>query len=526
MGGRDVRRGCVIAVLGLPLCGLLTAGVGGLVLALALLLLTLIGCASPPTTVGYIAYPPDGARVPAGEVIVQLYAYRRGWASLQFESGWAASKQPPEAVSLAVDGEPVFTWERDDDEEWTPRELPLSLAPGEHTLSLAVRAGGHTVQDTVTVTAVADRAWRLWRAPEFSDPSAWFLFTDADGQLWRVARPRLEMAGTFVEVTSWQDGEEMAVGEYPGVILGVEERRVRFFNLETGRDITLTLARPLAEEARVGRLYVRQDGRREMLWFPAWPLEMWDGSSWKTSAFRIPLESFAGARVELVRPDDVWYWGRGPGAVRWDGSRWQLIPPPPDSARLVRAAVALEGRTFFLWDGEQWQPTAPVPRPQDPFALDFAALNSERKVLRCGGLLWVAGNAASWDADSAEAEQRVRVFRWEGRSWTWQDVRPGDEYGEGFLVCVGDLPWLVVQRGAKRRLEAGGPQAANRLGGRFLGPESGIPLEVVRLWQWDGEKWQPAVHAPLWGRYAGDILPGHGLGVVSWATGRAAVAHP
>ncbi|MDQ7029003.1 MAG: hypothetical protein Q9O62_04120 [Ardenticatenia bacterium] len=521
---QDVRRGCLVVVAGLPVCGFLVAGVGGLVVVLVLLLFTLIGCASPPTTVGYIAYPPDGVRVPAGEMVVQLRAYRRGWATLQVDSGWSASSEPPETISLTIDGQVVFRWAGGD--SGPPREVPVSLVPGEHTLSLTVYATGYTVQDTVTVTAVPSRVWRSWRVPELTDPSAWLLFTDASGELWRVARPRPEIAGAFVDVISWRTEGALPPEEHYGVILAADGERARFLSLTAGRDITLTLAVPLPAKAHMGTLYVGAEGPRELLWFPAWPLERWNGRTWAPTSLRVPLSTSVNPHVELVWPDDVWYWSRGRNAARWDGTRWQIIPAPPGDARLIRAAVALEGRTFFVWTGKAWQPTAPVPAPQDPFALDFAALNSERRVLRCGGSLWMAGNAASWDADDPEAGQRVRLFRWDKRAWTWQDVRPSDEYSVGFLACVGNVPWFIAQRGGKRRLQAGAPQVANRLGGRFLGPEAGIPLDVVRLWQWQEGRWRPAVHAPLWGQYAADVLPGSGLGVASFVTERVAVASP
>jgi len=134
-----------------PICSLLATGSAGLVLTILLLFLMLIGCAAPPATVGIITYPPNEARLPAGEAFVQVRAYRRGWATLQFDSGWHTSYTHPDAVEVRLDDDVVFTWRKGDPADWS----------GSHALSLSVRLteGEHTL--TLIVECRADRGGRF-----------------------------------------------------------------------------------------------------------------------------------------------------------------------------------------------------------------------------------------------------------------------------------------------------------------------------------------------------------------------------
>ncbi len=517
----DLRRGCALLLVGLPLVGACAVGAGGAVLVLLLFLLMFVGCSAPPLTVGYIAYPPPGTRVAAGQVDVHVWAYRRGWAFLQFDSGWSYSTHPPEGIRLEVDGRTVFTWSRQKGEElpWNPGTIPVTLSPGEHELRLIVEEGRSRAVDAVKVTAVEQHPWQVWSIPSLNEPDAReALFVDVGGELWRAVEGKRDRA--WLEVKDLDPA--LPVGEYGGLLLSIEGRRARFFNLDNGQTYTLTTDESLPAHAATALLLVRTDGLAEVLWYALRPLERWDGVAWQRTDFRVPVPPTYLVRSNVRAPDDIWFIRRH--AARWDGQAWHLIERPHAEARFLRDGVALAGDVFYVWDGHTWQATDPFPPTPDPFVLDFAGLGSEQRVVRCGDSLWFVHNAQSWEPDDPAARGRLRIWRWEGHEWSWKEVSAGeDAYAYGELACVGRTPWLIVGS-ARRTLRSGGSQVSNRFGGRFLGPESGSALDYGQVWRWDGQSWQPAVQPPLWGTYGGDRLQGEGLGVASWSTGRVAVA--
>lgn len=523
--GRDIRRGCGILLVGLPVVGVCAVGAGGVALAVLLLWLMLIGCSAPPLTVGYIAYPPHGTRVTAGEVELQVWAYRRDWATLHFDSGWSSSTRPPEALRLEVDGRPVFTWSHRDSEEkrWNPGIVPVSLPPGEHTVHLVVEGGGVKAVDTIIITAEEAHPWQVWSIPGVEEPGAEdHLLVDVDGNLWRAALvEKPEPTFTVVEAIS----PPLSAGEYQGPLLRVDGRQVHLFNLEDGRTYTLTTNQPLPPEAAFARVLVRTDGETELFWDTYRPLQQWDGTVWQPTEARLPVRpSFSSLlRLNWRAPDDAWVMKQH--AARWDGSTWHPVEPPVAGARFLRDGVALAGNVFYFWDGQGWQATAEFPPTPDPFALDFAALGDEQRVVRCGGELWFVGNASSWNPDDSSATRRLRIWRWDGHQWTWEEVFTGqDTYARGELACVGSSPWLIVTSAS--RVLTGTPQAVNRFGGRFLGPESKQPMDGGQMWWWNGSTWERAVQPPFWGEWFFNVarLSGEGLGYLSRATGRVTVA--
>ncbi len=524
---RDARRGCGLLLLSVPLCGLLGLGAGALGIGLVTLLLTLVGCAAPPITVGAIAYPPDGSRVAAGPGWVRVYAYRRGWATLQFESGWIYSQELPREVRLQVDGETVFRW-RQGDEGWFPSDpvpLPVRLAPGEHTLRVEVRAGGRTAVDQVRVTAVEAGPWRLASVPVEDGAPAPRLFVDGQGILWWVGPE--EAASGQVEVGGIEP--DPGGGQLEGPLIPLLGGRAQLLDLNGGGSYLLQLRGPLPPTAAWGSLFPGPS--RTLVWRSPLALRRWQGDRWVREG-TFPIWSPPDGRLLPVSGREAWALGRGGGA-RWVDGAWQPLPLPDAEARILRPGVAWAPGRFFLWRDGVWTAVGPLPEElRQPHVLDFSALGEEGTVLTCGGDLWLVRGRWLWDA-TPEARGRLRIYRWDGEGWTWQDLRVRRDDGDwvwGTLACVGGRPWLAVANGQER---AGARRSAFARGllAFGLGPEADRELGYGGVWRWtDGDRWEPAIQPPLWGNYGGDRLPGEGLGVQARPPGEGriwiAVARP
>nr|WP_290667867.1 hypothetical protein [Ardenticatena sp.] len=523
MRSQETKRGCTILLVGLPICGFLATGIAGLALTMLFLFLMMVGCAAPPATVGVITYPPNEARLPTGEVFVQVRAYRRGWATLQFDSGWQASYTPPDAIEVHLDGVPVFTWRKGDPTEWRETlSLPVRLSEGEHRLTLMVEADGRTARDEVRVQAIASDTWQVARLSETErqEVSQYLFIADSAGTLWRTR----EAPANRVEIARIErvEGETpSSFAEAVGVITAVRGTTAHMFLIHSATLVQLDLQAPISPSATLGRIVARPDGTFELLWYEYLTPERWDGQRWQASTMQIPARNaLYETPWEAERPDDVWIWSRrSQYAAHWDGRGWFIVAPPSRRARLIRARVALEGRRFWLWNGTEWQRTAPLPEPPSPFALEFDV--AERVVL-CGERFFFVSPAYEWEEDVKAYRHQLRLFRWDGHTWTWEDVSVAP-FPYGRLACVGTTPWLMSSAVAPRHaMQRSSPQVAARWGNRWLGPEATLTGEQGRFWSWDGHTWREAVQAPLWG----DSVAGNGIGLLDRTHGVLTIATP
>lgn len=528
MRGEDTKRGCTILIIGLPICGLVSTGVGGLLLVLLLFLLMLIGCSAPPATVGVILYPSDQSSVPSGEVIVEIQAYRRGWATLQFDSGWSSSKSKPERIVLKVDDTPVFTWQKGDNADWYDRlSVPILLDEGDHTLALEVVADGRVARDTVQVTAVEKGAspWHTIPLPNELSEEMRFI-VDAEGRLWRIEAP--QSTRTRVLAADVVEGKQSSPVDGTGVITAIEGATAHFFLLETGTLYRLVLETPLPDEAVVGTLYLRETDESELFWKPYTHADRWNGHAWQSTDVALPpFPRFArgvGPTVwEMNTPQDVWVLSERSGyAAQWDGANWRIVAPPAPTAKGIRARIALHEGRFWVWDGSGWRAAAPLPDAASPHAFDFIFAD---QVLLCGDALFFASPAYEWEPEPDAFLDTLRVFQWDGGAWTWHDVQIA-RFPHGRLACVGGTPWLLSSPRAPRdAIQSNPPQVRTRFGGRFLGPESNLRLEKGRVWMWDGAAWREAVQPPFF-PFFDERLPGNGLGFIIQTSPRLTFAAP
>ncbi|HEY3504087.1 MAG TPA: hypothetical protein VGN37_15045 [Actinocatenispora sp.] len=86
----------------------------------------------------------------------------------------------------------------------------------------------------------------------------------------------------------------------------------------------------------------------------------WNGTTWQTSTLPVPGRTAQLMDVSAVSHGEVWAAGVAEGvpvAMRWDGTRWRLLPQPAvDNAEV--AAVAPDGRGGAWVAGDQYDPEA------------------------------------------------------------------------------------------------------------------------------------------------------------------------
>jgi len=140
----------------------------------------------------------------------------------------------------------------------------------------------------------------------------------------------------------------------------------------------------------------------------------------------------------------------------------------------------------------------------------------------CGDAFFFVSPAYEWEEAFETYRNQLRLFRWDGQTWRWDDVTVAPlPYGR--LACVGTTPWLVSSAVAPRHTTPrGSPQVAAGWGNRWLGPEASLTRERGRFWSWDGRTWREAVQAPLWG----DSIGGNGLGLLDRVHGVLTIATP
>ncbi len=306
-----------------------------------------------------------------------------------------------------------------------------------------------------------------------------------------------------------------------GILVKVDEAQATFFSLWDGQFHGLSLAEPLSR--RVEAMLVRvlfSDGQPGLLWDAPADLVYRDQERWQPVEQRLPLSLtdiyLPASHFGLRSPTEIWVAQRY--AAVWDGQNWQPVSLPSPTAQFVAPWVALDDTVFYLWHAGSWQVTGPFPPAPDPFV---------GALIACNGHLWYASNEGSWE--TAIEEKRpvrgaLRVLHWDGRSWRWETLHTGESPDQvASFVCVNGTPWLILHSG-RRVLKAPMSVLVNRRGGRFASPEEGMQLDYAALWRWNGNGWQPAVQAPLWGDDADDRLQGIGLGVAAVEEGWLATA--
>ncbi len=151
-------------------------------------------------------------------------------------------------------------------------------------------------------------------------------------------------------------------------------------------------------------------------------VQRWDGASWQQVP--TPGQHMQLLAVSAVSDDDVWAvgWLTEDGydtlaTMHWDGAGWHTmtVPVPGRSAQLmdvtavsateVWAAGVVEGVPVAIrWDGTRWQL---LPQPKVD-TTDVAAVAPDGQ-----GGIWVAGDDYSTDT----ADRTPLYLHWNGRSW-------------------------------------------------------------------------------------------------------------